>query len=575
MSKKKTRSSVPAILFSILFILAVSCNGNTGTGSGDDTIPEIEYSNLIEDSSAVHIVLKDNATTADQETVSIDRNTINITAPGTYCISGSLSNGYIQVNSNEEGMVRLVLDNVSITHASGPAIAVLNAEYTAIMLADGSRNHLEDGSSYGLFQSDDDPDATLYSKDDLVIFGKGSLTVTGHYGDGIKSKDRLLLDADSLQITAVDDGLLGRDALIIKHGAISVDAGGDGLKTTNDEDADKGYIYIEQCDLKVDAATDAIAAETNVYIANGYFDLVSGGGEGSSLVVGVSAKGIKAGTDLLIDGGYFVISSADDAVHANETVTINDGDFQLATNDDGIHADTEIEINGGDITIRTCYEGIESCDITLNDGNRHINYSYDDGINISDGSGGGGMPPGPPGGFNTSSAGTLVINGGYTYVNAKGDGIDINGDVKMTGGTLIVDGPTTDREGPLDYDRTFVLTGGTLIAAGSAGMAQAPGSTSTQNCIKVTFSSNQSAGKLFHLQNSDGDDILDFSPVKYYRSVVYSSSDLIKNTQYEIYSGGSCSGEDVDGCYLDGSYTPGSKLKTFTVSNVITSLSVY
>ena len=50
--------------------------------------------------------------------------------------------------------------------------------------------------------------------------------------------------------------------------------------------------------------------------------------------------------------------------------------------------------------------------------------------------------------FATSSSRYLYINGGTIWVDAGGDGIDINGAVEMTDGVLIVNGPTSEHERP-------------------------------------------------------------------------------------------------------------------------------
>jgi hypothetical protein len=114
-----------------------------------------------------------------------------------------------------------------------------------------------------------------------------------------------------------------------------------------------------------------------------------------------------------------------------------------------------------------------------------------------------------------------------------------------------------------------------LIAVGSFGMAETPSLSSLQYSIKATFSNDQSAGQLFYLQNSDGESIVDFESAKYYSSFVYSSSELTSDIQYDIYTGGSCSGSEKDGHYEDGTYTPGSNKKSFSISSVITFLSIY
>lgn len=61
-----------------------------------------------------------------------------------------------------------------------------------------------------------------------------------------------------------------------------------------------------------------------------------------------------------------------------------------------------------------------------------------------------------------SSTGTVCISGGVISVSASGDGVDVNGDLEMTGGELYVNGPESGGDGALDYDGSFTLTGGTV-----------------------------------------------------------------------------------------------------------------
>ncbi len=191
--------------------------------------------------------------------------------------------------------------------------------------------------------------------------------------------------------------------------------------------------------------------------------------------------------------------------------------------------------------------------------------------NAADGSEGSAQPgkPGQGGGMPVGNF-NLNINGGYLVTNATGDGFDINGSITMTGGDVIINGPISNNNGALDYDRTFKLSGGFLVAAGSSGMAQAPGTTSTQSVVLMNFSSTIQAGTLFHIQSSDGEAILDFKPIKKYQAVAFSSSKLKKGLTYDVDTGGSSSGAATDGLYQSGAYTPGTRLTSFTVSGVVT-----
>ena len=282
-----------------------------------------------------------------------------------------------------------------------------------------------------------------------------------------------------------------------------------------------------------------------------------------------ATKGLKAGTALFVSGGTFDIDSTDDAVHSNGTLAITGGTLLLNTGDDGLHADASIEITGGAITIASSYEGIESASITINGGETRVT-STDDGINtVADdaataAAGGGPGQGGPGGGFGEASGDSpLYINGGYLAVDARGDGIDANGPVVMTGGMVIVNGPTSDGNGALDFV-SFTISGGFLVAVGSAGMAQAPDDTA-QAVAGLSFRSTVAAGTMVHIQAADGTDMLTFTPTKDYATVVLSSPDLEAGATYTVYTGGSSTGTATDGLYSGGTYTPGTEAGTFTL----------
>lgn len=141
----------------------------------------------------------------------------------------------------------------------------------------------------------------------------------------------------------------------------------------------------------------------------------------------------------------------------------------------------------------------------------------------------------------------------------------------MTGGVVIVNGPTSNGDGAIDYNGSFKATGGFLVAAGSSGMAQAPGTSSTQYSMMVTYSSAQTAGTMVHIEGENGEDILTFVPTKTYQSVVLCSPELKKGSTYTIYSGGNSTGTVIDGLYSGGTYTPGTEVESVTVSDIVTS----
>jgi hypothetical protein len=252
-----------------------------------------------------------------------------------------------------------------------------------------------------------------------------------------------------------------------------------------------------------------------------------------------SMKALKAGSRIVIQEGTFMIDSQDDAVHSNGTLAMATPEFEIAAGDDGLHADTSMEIYGGVVNITQSYEGIESAQITINDGNISI-VASDDGINVAGGNDNNSFMGGAAGSDNSTDTSeesqTLTINGGTIDVNATGDGLDMNGSGYITGGVVTVSGPTNNGNGALDYDGVFEVTGGTLLVAGSTGMAQAPSSGTTINTI-ATAIDTQAAGTEISLVNSTGKTVLSFTPEKEFSYIVISTALIEVGESYTIVAG--------------------------------------
>lgn len=576
-----------------------SINASTATNENATTLlskssEEVETIGDI----GTYIKLSDNNTTVDGSGVKVDANIITINTAGTYSISGKLSDGQIIVNTDKEKKTYILLDGVDITCKNSSPIQILSSEKTVFALADNSENKLTDGESYD--ESENNPDAVIFSKEDLTFIGDGSLEVNGNYDKGIVSKDDLMIESGNITVKSVADGIKGKDSVVVRGGKLTIDAGGDGIQAYNAEEEDKGYISLEDGTIKITAEQDGVQAETNLLIAGGNMEISTGGGsENSSSKDGwgqwggqrpvrpgestqndtstentedsTSSKAIKASSIIQLDDGKINIDSSDDSIHSNDKLVINNGKIEISSGDDGVHADAELEINGGTLNINKSYEGIEGTDITINDGNIHV-IASDDGINAAGGVDGS-STNGRPGqnGMQSTTSGTASINGGYLVIDSDGDGLDANGNFTMTGGTAIVNGPTNGGNGALDYDGEFNISGGTLIAAGSLGMVQTPSSSSKLNTINVSLTSQES-NTLIRVESEDGEDVVTFKPTKTYSSVVICTPNIKSNETYKVYVGGSCSGEEKDGLYSGGSYTKGTEVGSCTISDTVTNV---
>ncbi len=424
-------------------------DGTTDDGTDDSSDDGADDSGGTGNTGDAQIILNGTSITVNGTGASVSGSTVTISSAGSYNISGRLSDGQIVVDTDSDELVELVLNGVNIHNSSSSPINIITAEDVNIVLSAGTQNYLSDESSYVFTDGEDEPDATLFSKEDLTILGEGALIVDANYNNGIKSKDKLVIEAGNITVNSVDDAIIGKDFIRVEGGDITVDAGGDGLKSTEDEDAEKGYVSIEGGQLDIVSGADGIQAETYLDVSAGEINITSGGGNRATIGQDDSAKGLKAGTTITITGGTLVIDAADDAIHANVGIVIDGGTLKLASGDDAIHADATVTINGGDIDIETSSEGIEATYIQINDGNISI-YATDDGINASAKSSGysvlievnGGtiyveVGPGDTDAFDSN--GNIYINGGIINVVAQ-SAFDPNGVAQLNGGTVTVNG---------------------------------------------------------------------------------------------------------------------------------------
>ncbi len=248
-----------------------------------------------------------------------------------------------------------------------------------------------------------------------------------------------------------------------------------------------------------------------------------------------STKGIKAGGDLLLNGGTYTFDTADDSIHSNSNITVNGGTYTMNAGDDGIHADDALVINGGTITIEQSCEGLEGMTVTINDGTIDIT-SDDDGINAAGGTEENTMQDSG----NQSESGEenemwMEINGGYIHILAGGDGIDSNGDLTINGGEIYIDGPSDNGNSAIDYGdwSDACVNGGTLVAIGSSGMAEEMSDESTQSLIFAKLDSQMEAGEVT-LSDSDGNVIVSYTSLKSYDCVIISAADLIAGETYTL-----------------------------------------
>ena len=249
-----------------------------------------------------------------------DNSNITITKEGVYVISGSATDASIIIEAGDNDKVQLVFNGVTIKNSSAPAVYVKNADKVFVTTVEGTTTEL---SVTGTFTADGDTntDAVIFSKDDLVLNGLGTLTINSS-DNGIAGKDDIKITGGTINITSTSDAIEANESIAVADGNLTIKSSKDALHAENDEDNATGYVYI----------------------CGGTFNITA------------TSDGIQATTIAQIDGGNITASAAE-AIEATY-VQINGGTIKITASDDGINATTKsksysvkIEINGGDVTV--------------------------------------------------------------------------------------------------------------------------------------------------------------------------------------------------------------------------------
>lgn len=539
-------------------------NGEVSEGSTVSTVKSgVDISDMFSDrdkeigydeENSVQIELSDSGCICDSDAVQIAENTVTVIEEGTYIFSGTMSDGRIIVEVEDTEKVQIVLDGVNITSKDSAAIYVREADKVFLTTAKDSQNTLVNGGTYTAID-ENNIDAVIFSKSDLTLNGSGALNIEAEAGHGVVSKDDLVLASGVYNIQAELHGLTGKDSVRIAGGNYTITSGKDGIHAENKDDTELGFVYLADGTFHITAAGDGVSAGNWLQVDGGVYTIQAGEGsanvqqtdEGWQFNPGymeqnqdasedtVSMKGMKAAGDLTITGGQYSVDSADDAIHSNANVVINDGEFTILSGDDGIHADAETIISGGRISIEKSYEGIEGLSIGISGGEISV-VASDDGLNAAGGNDSSGFA-GPGGDQFAAEEGAYInISGGILTVNANGDGVDSNGDITVSGGEIYVSGPTNSGNGALDYNGNGTITGGVFVAAGAAGMAESFGDSSTQGVIMVN-GNTQASGTMVILSDSDGKELLSWTPEKEYSSVIVSCPEITTGQEYTLTTG--------------------------------------
>ena len=511
------------VLLTVLFMngeslgIQVVRDQDTDRNEGSLWFTENDLDGSWDTEGAVWITLEGSTASVKGNGAYVKGSDVVIASSGRYIVTGELTDGSLIVDAHNNSKVWILLSGVSLTCRSDAAIRIDQADKVFLTLAEGTENVVTSGETYSEEALSDNTGGAIFSHDDLTVNGSGSLTVSASCKHGIDANDDLVITGGTVVIEAPADGIHASDSLRICSADLTINAGDDGL-STGEENAP-------------------------LYMESGSVSITAGG------------DGIHSAGDITLAGGSLVISAGDD----------------------GIHSDTSFLITDGSVVINESYEGIEALTIDQQGGDISI-VSSDDGFNANGGSSGqpgmggfgggrggsrqdasgeqgaGEMPESPPeaditdteASAESSASDTWIhISGGsLTILNGTGrdaDGLDSNGDVLISGGTVRISLIGSGGNSAIDYNSeggaSCLITGGTVIACGASSMAEAFDESSAQCAVLLSLSQETEAGSLFDLLSEDGTSLLSWEVPYSFTSVSFSCPEMEKGGSYTVKAG--------------------------------------
>ena len=333
--KKNKKKMCTWLITMALGLAIVGCSNNKTTNTTQTTVQQSETTAVDTSSSTTKGTYSDedlNTSYSDSDTkielsngsaditgegATFENGNIKITKAGTYVLSGEFD-GQIITEVGDEDVVHLVFNGVNITNTTSSAINAATGKKVVITLVDGTTNTLSDGTSYEYADGEDEPDATLFVKNNLTINGTGSLNIDSNYATAIKAKDNLIILDSKINIDSVGKAIKGKDSVTIENADITINAEDDGITTDGAMVINSGNINIEK-----------------------------------------SGEGLE-GVSIDINGGNIDIVATDDGINARGLIDDSATDAEKEAYGEENQADTYLRITGGTVNINASADGIDS-----------------------------------------------------------------------------------------------------------------------------------------------------------------------------------------------------------------------
>ena len=512
--------------------LAYPALAQSGTQESQ-TVTSFQSQTSYDESRATQITLADQTATVTGQGASFSDQTLTITQTGTYVLTGSGKNIKLVVEAADTDQVHLVFQNLTL-EGEGTLLQINKAQEVVISLAEGSQNALTESQASG----DEEVKATIHSQVPLTLNGTGNLTLTALTKNALEVEDDLKVLGGTYTVKAANHGFKAEGALAIEAATLTIEAGKDGLHAEHDETTERANISLNPTQVSIAATEDGVDAGNELTI------------KGGTITVSQSEEGLEARVIRQL-GGDVTIKSSDDGVNASAGSSSKTSDTSATskTTDASATSNTaDTSSSASQATTDSATASTSASQATadpaatsqVDQANKDKNATPPSppagqappqgGQPPQNGQGPGGMPPG--GQEESDPSLQIILEGGTLTIDAEGDGIDSNGTVSISGGSLVVNGSVQGGNGPLDAAGDITITGGRVWALGTSDMLQGFAQGSTQASITANIAGT--AGQTLIILDAKGKEVARQTASKDFQAVIMSSADLVDGQTYTI-----------------------------------------
>lgn len=483
------------------------------------TVNSFQAQTSHDESQASQITLADQTATVTGQGASFSDQTLTITQAGTYVLIGIGKNIKLVVEAADTDQVHLVFQNLTL-EGEGTLLQINKAQEVVISLAEGSQNALTESQA----NDDEEVKATIHSQVPLTLNGTGNLTLTALTKNALEVEDDLKVLGGTYTVKAANHGFKAEGALAIEAATLTIEAGKDGLHAEHDETTERANISLNPTQLSIAATEDGVDAGNELTI------------KGGTITVSQSEEGLEARVIRQL-GGDVTIKSSDDGVNASAGSSSKTSDTSATSKTTDASATSNTADTSSSASQATATPAATSqADQANKDKNATLpsppagQAPPQGGQPPQNGQGPGGMPPG--GQEESDPSLQIILEGGTLTIDAEGDGIDSNGTVSISGGSLVVNGSVQGGNGPLDAAGDITIAGGTVWALGTSDMLQGFAQGSTQASITANIAGT--AGQTLIILDANGKEVARQTASKDFQAVIMSSADLVDGQTYTI-----------------------------------------